>query len=306
VIAVTGANGYVGGRILSHLRARGIEAIALVRRPDPGDQRARRYALDEPLDAEALAGIDTVIHAAYDPSQRGERVHAVNAQGSLPLLGAIAERGGRFVLVSSLSAFAGASSHYGQSKLELERAVLGRGGVVLRPGLVFGERAGGLFGAMAAAISERAITPMVGGGAQRLFVTHDEPLCELVADLATGQLQPDGPLFAAHEAPTTLRGIALEIARGCGRRLTVIPLAPSLVALALRGGEIAGLPLPFRSDSLRSLLNPIPLDQVAALARSPIQFPPLRPELWSGSGRPQAREHSPGEPTAGHVLRGRG
>jgi hypothetical protein len=210
------------------------------------------------------------------------------------------------VLVSSLSAFAGASSHYGQSKLELERAVLGRGGVVLRPGLVFGERAGGLFGAMAAAISERAITPMVGGGAQRLFVTHDEPLCELVADLATGQLQPDGPLFAAHEAPTTLRGIALEIARGCGRRLTVIPLAPSLVALALRGGEIAGLPLPFRSDSLRSLLNPIPLDQVAALARSPIQFPPLRPELWSGSGRPQAREHSPGEPTAGHVLRGRG
>jgi hypothetical protein len=213
------------------------------------------------------------------------------------------------VLVSSLSAFEGASSHYGQSKLELERAVLQRGGVALRPGLVFGVHAGGLFGAMVAAISKRAITPMIGGGAQRLFVTHDEPLCELVADIVTGhtgQPQPDRPLFAAHEAPTTLRGIALEIARGCGRRLTVIPLAPSLVAAGLRGAEIAGLPLPFRSDSLRSLLNPIPLDQVAALARSPIRFPPLLTELWAGSRRAHAPERSPGEPTAGQALRERG
>ena len=31
MIAVTGANGYVGGRILAHLRAEGIEAVALVR-----------------------------------------------------------------------------------------------------------------------------------------------------------------------------------------------------------------------------------------------------------------------------------
>jgi nucleoside-diphosphate-sugar epimerase len=311
VIAVTGANGYVGGLILSHLRARGIEAIALVRRPDPGDQRARRYALDAPLDGEALEGVETVVHAAYDASQRGERVHAVNVSGSLPLLDGVAERGGRVVLISSLSAFEGARSAYGQSKLALERAVLQRGGVALRPGLVFGVRAGGLFGAMVAAISkraitQRAITPMVGGGTQRLFVTHDEPLSELVADIVSGQLQPDRPLFAAHEAPTTLRGIALAIARGCDRRLTVIPLAPSLVGAGLRGAELAGLPLPFRSDSLRSLLNPIPLDQVAALGRSAIQFPPLLAELWTGSARAQAPERSPGEPTAPPALRERG
>src|SRR5262249_26051026 len=219
---------------------------------------------------------------------------------------AIAERGGRFVLVSSLSAFEGASSDYGQSKLELERAVLQRGGVALRPGLVFGVGAGGLFGAMVAAISKRAITPMVGGGAQRLFVPQDEPLSELVADIATGRLAPDRPVFAAHEAPTTLRGIALQIARGCGRRLTVIPLAPSLVGLGLRGAEIAGLPLPFRSDSLRSLLHPAPLDQVAALARSPITFPALSSELWTASGRAQPLERSPGDPTAGHTLGERG
>jgi hypothetical protein len=40
--------------------------------------------------------------------------------------------------------------------------------------------------------------------------------------------------------------------------------------------------LPFRSDSLRSLLNPIPLDEVATLARSSVVFPPLAAELWHG------------------------
>jgi hypothetical protein len=53
-----------------------------------------------------------------------------------------------------------------------------------------------------------------------------------------------------------------------------------LVYLGLRSAELAGLSLPFRSDSLRSLLNPIPLDQLSALARSPVRFPALSPQLW--------------------------
>ena len=46
--------------------------------------------------------------------------------------------------------------------------------------------------------------------------------------------------------------------------------------------ERAGLRGPFRADSVRSISNPIPLDQVAALARLSVEFPPLRPELWLG------------------------
>jgi nucleoside-diphosphate-sugar epimerase len=282
MIAVTGANGYVGGRILSHLRASGIDAIAQVRQPAPGDERARHFALGEPLDRSLLDGVETVIHAAYDSSRQGEDIRAVNFSGSLPLLDGLAARGGRALLISSLSAFEGARSQYGRTKLELEQAVLERDGIVLRPGLVFGTRAGGLFGAMVAALSRRAPIPLIGGGSQRLFVTHDEHLCELVAAILGGRARADGPLFAAHEVPTTLRSIAVEIARAHGRRLTAIPLPPALVGFGLRAAEIAGVGLPFRSDSLRSLLHPIPLDQVSALARSPVEFPPLTPELWLG------------------------
>jgi NADH dehydrogenase len=280
MIAVTGANGYVGGRILAHLRAAGADVLALVRRPEVGDRSERRYALNEPLAPSLLDGVETVVHAAYDLSQRGESVRAVNFCGSLPLLDGVAASGGRVLLISSLSAFEGAPSQYGRTKLELERAVLERGGAVLRPGLVFGVAAGGLFGAMVGALSERAVAPLIDGGWQRLFLTHDEHLCELIAEIAARRVTTDGPLFAAHEVPTTLREIAAALAGARGRRLRTVTIPSPLVYLGLRSAELAGLALPFRSDSLRSLLNPVPLDQLSALTRSPVRFPPLSPRLW--------------------------
>ncbi len=282
MIAVTGANGYVGGRILAHLRAHGADALAFVRRPAVGDGRARRYALAEPLDASALDGVEVVVHAAYDLSVRGAEVRRVNCAGSMALLDAVAARGGRVVLISSLSAFDGARSDYGRAKLELEHAVLERGGDAVRPGLVFGALAGGLFGSLSAAIASRRAMPMVGGGWQRQFVTHDESLCELVAALAAGSVSAPGPLFAAHEVPSTLRALARDIARAHGHGLRVLPVPSALVYGGLRALELLRIPTEFRSDSLRSLSSTIPLDQVAALARSPVSFPPLRPELWLG------------------------
>ena len=59
-----------------------------------------------------------------------------------------------------------------------------------------------------------------------------------------------------------------------------LPVAPWLAYLGLRCAELARLPLSFRSDSLRSLSHPIPLDQVATLARGPVEFPALRDGLW--------------------------
>lgn len=285
MIAVTGANGYIGSRVIAHLRAAGTHAVAMMRdrevdgQPPADGERVRRFALAEPLDPAALADVDTVVHAAWDVSSRGEEIRAVNVRGSLPLLDGLAARGGRVVLISSLAAFTGARSRYGQAKLELERAVLERGGAVVRPGVVFGPDAGGLFGALGAAVSRLGVAPLAGGGWQRLFVTHDQHLCELVAAIVARRFTPDRPVFAAHERPTTLRAITLELASGHGHRL-LIPLPQRPAYLAVRLAEAAGLSLPFRSDSLLSLATPAPLDQLAALQRSAVRFPPLTRELW--------------------------
>ena len=150
VIAVTGANGYVGGRILAALRdARSRHGRA--RAPSPGVRgalppvRARRAARR----GRPSKDVDTVIHAAWDASARGGSVDAVNVRGSLPLLDAVTARGGQVVLVSSLSSFSRARSRYGAAKYALEQAVQRHGGLAIRPGLVFGIGAGGLFGNLA-------------------------------------------------------------------------------------------------------------------------------------------------------------
>lgn len=281
MIAVTGANGYVGGRILAHLRASGTEAVALVRRPAEQPGPARRYGLGEPLTEGALDDVDTVVHAAWDASATADQVIAVNTQGALPLLDAVAARRGRVLLISSLSAFAAARSRYGRAKYALEQAVLSRGGLAIRPGLVFGAAAGGLFGSLAGTASGRAVMPVVGGS-ERLFVTHDEHLAQLVAALVLETRQSPRTIFAAHERPTDLRSMLEVIAAARDTRARFLPVPARAVLGVLRAAEAAGLALPYRSDSLVSLINPAPLDEVAELERAAIAFPPFSRDLWDG------------------------
>lgn len=283
MVAITGANGYLGGRIARHLERAGIEPLALVRRPQQwtGPGRARRYALGEPLEPELLADVDVVIHAAYDTRARREHILSANVAGSLPLLEAASARGLRVVLISSLSAFAGSRSLYGRSKLQLEEIVRAHGGFALRPGLVFGAEAGGLFGTLARLFGRAPLLALPAGGGQRQFLTHDGTLARLLELIVTGRYTPERPVFAACETPSSLRAIAAAIAAAHGRSARVIDLPAAPLYLLLRLAELSGLQLPLRSDSLLSLMRPVPLDQVAMLERSPLAFPPLSAELWA-------------------------
>jgi len=72
VIAITGASGYLGGLMCDDLARRGYALRRLVRRPDTarGDVP---FALGEPVPDAALAGVETLIHAAYDFRHHRER-----------------------------------------------------------------------------------------------------------------------------------------------------------------------------------------------------------------------------------------
>ncbi len=75
---LTGASGYVGGRLLKHLQARGVRIRCLARKPefmrgrvDSGVEIVRGDVLDEPSLVEALRGVDTayyLVHAMGEPS----------------------------------------------------------------------------------------------------------------------------------------------------------------------------------------------------------------------------------------------
>jgi 2-alkyl-3-oxoalkanoate reductase len=113
---VTGATGFVGGRVATRLRARGDEVIAVGRRTDEAlaavgiEQRVTALrsldALRAILEDDADGRIDGVVHAAATAGPDLEAVREVNRDGTRAVVSAAREAGvGRVVHVSTTSVY---------------------------------------------------------------------------------------------------------------------------------------------------------------------------------------------------------
>jgi nucleoside-diphosphate-sugar epimerase len=261
VIAITGATGYVGRLLCATLERGGRKVRRLTRRPDAARGDAG-FALDAPVPAGALAGVDTLIHAAYDfrPSREAD-LRRLNVDGSRRLFDAARDAGvGRVLFISSIASYAGSRSAYGRVKWTLEQDVAARGGTSLRPGLIFGRERGGLFAALDGVVRRAPVVPDFGPRA-RLYVVHADDLARIAGhclDLPGGA--GAAPIATAWAEPYTMRRVIEIIAEAAGRRARFLPAPPPLALAGLRALEAAGLSLPFRSDSLVSMLhgNPAP------------------------------------------------
>src|SRR5580704_5778707 len=135
ICAITGSSGYVGGCIKNYLAANGWEILELVRQPKPGT-RAVKFQLGGEVSPAALAGVTALVHCAYDfkPVRRDD-IRAVNVAGTEKLFQAAHTAGvEKLICISSISAYDGCRSLYGQAKLEIEKIALGQGALVIRPG----------------------------------------------------------------------------------------------------------------------------------------------------------------------------
>jgi len=250
-VAVTGANGYVGSVISTALGA-----IGLVRAPGPNDIPWSFTTEPTPL-AETLRarGITRIIHAAWDmkATTRAELEPCVEA--SRRLLQAARLAGiPRFTFISTISAFEGARSAYGQAKLEVERLVLAAGGDVLRPGLVHGDGEGGMFASLRNTIRKSRIIPMIGDGTAPQYLLHEKVLAE------AARAELTGIVTIADPTPIPFRDLLRQIAAREGRTVTLIPVPWQLFYAGLWTAEHAGLRLGFKSDSILSFIfqNPAP------------------------------------------------
>jgi nucleoside-diphosphate-sugar epimerase len=262
VCAITGSNGYVGGCVKNHFAVFGWEILELARHPRP-DTRSAKFQLGGDVSPQSLAGVSALVHCAYDfkPLRRDE-IRAVNVEGSRKLFQAARAAGvEKIVCISSISAYDGCRSLYGQAKLEIEKLALDCGALVIRPGLVYGSGPGGMFGKLAAQAKKSSVIPMIGDGSQIQFLVHEEDLCAFIARYATSDVKISPQILtAAHEQPWPFKQLLLEIARGLGKNPKFIPLPWRLVWAGLKSAELCGLKLNFRSDSLVSLMyqNPSP------------------------------------------------
>ena len=254
----------------------GWEVVRLVRSAAPGDGTARHYDLNGDIDAGLLDSVDVLVHAAYDlATTRREQVWRVNVEGSRRLLAAASAAGvGRIIVISSMSAFEGTTQVYGRAKLAIESSTIAAGGCAVRPGLVYGDRSGGMTGALQQ-LCRLPLVPLVGGSARQYPVCEDDLMGAIMALATTADFRPE-ILGVAGRDPVTFRRLLETFAAQQGRRPRFVPVPWQVLYWLLRAGEVARVPLPFRADSLVGLVRPAPgvpgLDRLSQLGIRPRPF----------------------------------
>jgi len=146
-VAITGATGFIGRRILQALLERGIAVRALTRRPAArlaGVTWVQGALEDKAALAQLVHGASAVIHCAGQVRGRSRAVFQhCNVEGTVRLVRAAKLAGcGRFLLFSSLAARYPRLSWYAESKFDAELAAIEvAGGMpvsIFRPTAVYG------------------------------------------------------------------------------------------------------------------------------------------------------------------------
>jgi nucleoside-diphosphate-sugar epimerase len=261
VAAVTGARGYLGSQICETLESEGWQVIRLARSTGHGHGQVVLYDLATPVTAqvqEALRSANVLIHAAYDLALTSRAdIWRVNVEGTRRLLEAANETGvDRIIALSSMSAFAGTSQLYGRAKLDIEAITMESGGCAVRPGLVYGEQAGGMARAMRK-LTTLPVVPVLAGGAG-VYTVREEDLMRVIALLASVATLEPGTISVAHPRRVSLTDLLRTFAAQEHRRCRFVPVPWQLVYWLLRSGELMRLHLPFRADSLLGVIHTAP------------------------------------------------
>ena len=272
-IAVTGAAGYIGEALCRLLLARGLGVRALSRHrpPVPGVAHVT-YDLREPIPAGALDGVSAVVHLASETKRAADPDSAMELAALGRLLEEARQVDARLVFVSSQTARVDAPTAYGRLKWRAEQMTLAQGGVVVRPGQVYGGSEKALWGRLARLTRNAAVLPRFSPD-PLLQPIHVEDLCAALARLAQDRSLPAKVYSIADPSPVALSRFLFDTARfRFGRRLIFFPFPAAEVRLL---ASVLGPLAPSALKQLRSLLSLPLLESAPDLARLDLQIQPF-------------------------------
>lgn len=228
-IAVTGASGFIGGRVACALEAAGHQIWSYGRRESAAlTTRVPYYSSwDIATGPRDLAHVDAIVHCAAQVGQWGSLASydTVNVQGTRHVVESVSRRA-RVIYVSSGSVYhTHHATAYARTKLQAEAIVMAeeRSAIVLRPHIVYGPGDTTLWPRVREA-RRGTLLFLPGDGKNRVSVTHVDNLVHSIErSLAASHV---GGVFdiADRESPTMRELLKTMFARhGVPVRIRTLP-----------------------------------------------------------------------------------
>lgn len=296
-VLVTGANGFIGRRMVDYLNLHGWDVTAATRSGSEsfaeGIRVVRVGGLSPTTEwGEALRDATAVVHLAgraHRPGEAGENTRDLyisdNALASEQLARQASAMGVRRFILMGTALTLGQSSPpgeafndssppnppdvYSESKLEAERRVAAISKqtamqwAALRPPLVYGPGVKANMAHLIAAVKTKRFMPIPSSGACRSYVFVDN-LCDATLTLLNA-VSVNGTYLVADTEAVTLPELLAHIANASGRKPLVIPLPSAILGLAAYAGDILarlGLPSPYNSEVHRRLASSLKVDAI--------------------------------------------
>ena len=260
-VTVTGATGYVGSHFARAARRAGWRVVAATRHASAHADAWVPYDLRTPawvLDGEATP----IVHLAVLAGGSDERDVEVDAAHAL--LQEARKHGTYVLFVSSQVARADAPTAYGRTKHAIEERVLASGGIVVRPGLVYGGAPGGLYATLLRAARRAVMLPAVVPPPCVQPVHVDDLAAALLRALESPERWFGRVLHVAEPEPRPFSAWMHELAATFGRAPWCVPIPAALV----RAGTAlaASIGASSLADRARSLLAIPPMATAGDLA----------------------------------------
>lgn len=258
ICAVTGVTGYLGAHIARKLEEKGWEVIELGRKSSSNTSRKFIYwSLRDPLEPNALEGVDILIHCAWDFfTDSLDKSLMTNVKGSIDLINHAVKVNIKVIFISTVSAFEGSNTVYGRSKLEVESFLLQQKGIVVRPALIWGASLGGMIESLSKVIKIAPVIP-VPGAFQSFYTCHIDDLTSLIIFLCDYKPAPleDMLITAASPVPISFLDLMKILSNRTRKKRIYLPIPWKPLYCLLKCLEYLGLHSRFSSDSLLSLMN---------------------------------------------------
>lgn len=234
-VVVLGGTGFLGRRVISHLREQGFAVRVAVRHPERATALFPDDHLISPVRADvddaasivpALAGAWGVVNAVSLYAEKGGRTFRGVHVEAAARLATLAQSAGvqRLIQMSGIGADPRSTSPYVRSRGEGEAAVQAAfpGAIVVRPSAMFAAE-DGFTAAIAGMMRISPVFPLFGTGATRLQPAFVDDVAEAVALILAAPTPAALYEFGGPEA-LTYKALLETIARQLGLRRLLLPV----------------------------------------------------------------------------------